>query len=115
MNRLLVRALWIKFATFGSQALLLTGALVLAPTLVAQEPPRGLPPFLEELNLTTQQRTQIQQIVEEERDATMPLVQQLRQSHQQTQKKIDALLTAKQREQLRQKREEMLSQGPPPF
>ncbi|AGY56402.1 hypothetical protein [Gloeobacter kilaueensis] len=94
-------------------------ALAALPLLVAQPalsqpdfflpPPDGGP--LEELNLTSDQQSQIQQIIKSSHDRSKPLLQQLRQMGQDTRKQIDGVLTAEQREQLKQRRAERFDQA----
>jgi len=74
-----------------------------------------MPPVFEELKLTSQQQTQIKAILKAEREATLPLIKQLKASHEQTKQEIEALLTAEQRSKLKEIDETMGGFPPRPF
>jgi len=94
-------------------ALVCASLLISLPAL-AQDQPRGLPPFLQDLNLTSQQQTQIQKILRDSHEKMKPQMELIKQMREETDSKIEALLTPSQLTQFQQKQEEMRNNRPMP-
>jgi len=94
-------------------ALVCASLLVSLPAL-AQDQPRGLPPFLQDLNLTSQQQTQIQKILKDSHEKMKPQMELMKKNREETESKIEALLTPSQLEAYQQKQEEMRNNRPMP-
>ncbi|MBW4698337.1 MAG: hypothetical protein KME03_10680 [Aphanocapsa lilacina HA4352-LM1] len=67
---------------------------------------------LEAIDLTSDQKSRIKQIVQASRERSQPLLQQLRQIAKDTHQQLDAVLTAEQRAQLESQHPDLLVEAP---
>ncbi|UFP96218.1 hypothetical protein [Gloeobacter morelensis] len=98
--------------------LLVLGMLLWAAAALAGPVPVLLPLFgpqageLEQLDLTGEQKSRIEQIVQAGRESSKPLLQQLRQIAKDTHQQVNAVLTAEQRTRLESQRSDLLVEAP---